>query len=127
MIIEFEKGSNIQLSPNFNSNEFDCRCGDCESTLIDMCHVDILQLIRDEAGPIHITSAYRCDKHNRNIGGAKNSQHKKGTATDLVPRYISISILAKIARKYGVKGLGIYKTFIHADNRAGKIARWGVK
>lgn len=127
MIIEIKKGSNLQLSDNFNSDEFDCRCDECTITLIDLCHVDTLQMVRNEAGPVWITSGYRCKKHNKNVGGAEDSQHPKGTAADLVPKLISIKKLAKIAQKHGVKGLGIYKTFVHVDNRIGKKARWSVR
>ena len=33
---------------------------------------------------IRITSGYRCQKLNTKVGGAKNSQHKKGEAADFV-------------------------------------------
>ena len=53
--------------------------------------VEILQVIRDEYGkPIIVTSAFRCDKLNKAVGGAKNSQHTKGEAADI--RSVSDSI-----------------------------------
>lgn len=33
--------------------------------------------------PIIVTSGYRCDKLNRAVGGARNSQHTKGQAADI--------------------------------------------
>lgn len=53
--------------------------------------VEILQVIRDEYGkPIIVTSGFRCDKLNKAVGGAKNSQHTKGEAADI--RSVSDSI-----------------------------------
>lgn len=53
--------------------------------------VEILQVIRDEYDkPIIVTSAFRCDKLNKAVGGAKNSQHTKGEAADI--RSVSDSI-----------------------------------
>ena len=43
-----------------------------------------LQRIRDRYGkPIIISSGYRCDKLNRAVGGAKNSDHRFGAASDI--------------------------------------------
>jgi hypothetical protein len=39
--------------------------------------------MRDELGPIRISSGYRSPKLNRSIGGSKKSQHCKGEALDL--------------------------------------------
>ena len=53
--------------------------------------IEILQVIRDEYGkPIIVTSGFRCDKLNKAVGGAKNSQHTKGEAADI--RSVSDSI-----------------------------------
>ena len=50
-----------------------------------------MQVIRDEYGkPIIVTSGFRCDKLNKAVGGAKNSQHTKGEAADI--RSVSDSI-----------------------------------
>ena len=45
---------------------------------------EVLQPIRNEYGkPIIVSSAYRCDKLNKAVGGAKNSDHKFGCAADI--------------------------------------------
>jgi len=44
---------------------------------------DVLQPMRDELGPIRITSGYRSPRLNRAIGGSKKSQHCKGQALDI--------------------------------------------
>jgi hypothetical protein len=44
---------------------------------------NLIQPMRDELGPIRVTSGYRSPKLNRSIGGSKKSQHCKGEALDL--------------------------------------------
>ena len=44
---------------------------------------EILQPMRDELGPIRVTSGYRSPKLNRSIGGSTKSQHCKGQAVDI--------------------------------------------
>jgi hypothetical protein len=44
---------------------------------------NLVQPMRDELGPIRVTSGYRSPKLNRSIGGSKKSQHCKGEALDL--------------------------------------------
>jgi len=48
--------------------------------------VNCLDPIREIYGkPINVSSGYRCEALNKAVGGATNSQHKKGEAADLVP------------------------------------------
>lgn len=43
-----------------------------------------LDLLRIDLGcPLHVTSGFRCDKHNSIVGGSATSWHKLGLATDL--------------------------------------------
>lgn len=125
MIKVFEKGSSTPLSRNFNSNEFDCKCENesCKTTLIDMDHVAKLQKLRNKIKKsIKITSAYRCEAHNTAVGGAKHSQHKLGTATDIQSE-IRPNGMANWAEEFSFDGIGRYDTFTHIDSRGYK-ARW---
>lgn len=45
--------------------------------------VHVLQKIRDEFGPVIVTSGYRCHQLNSYIGGSKMSQHCRGEAADI--------------------------------------------
>lgn len=50
----------------------------------------ILDPLREKYGkPITVSSGYRCSELNELIGGAKNSQHKKGLAADITAGSIS--------------------------------------
>jgi uncharacterized protein YcbK (DUF882 family) len=57
--------------------------------------------------------------------GAKNSQHLKGTAADIVVKGITPERVAKYAETLLPKsgGIGRYKTFTHVDVRSVK-SRW---
>ncbi len=44
---------------------------------------NLIQPMRDELGPIRISSGYRNPSLNRAIGGSRSSQHCKGEALDL--------------------------------------------
>ncbi len=71
---------------------------------------------------ITILSAYRTEKHNRSIGGARFSQHVQGRALDLrPPKGIPLDMfwhdIKANALKFGIRGIGKYKTFVHIDTR----------
>lgn len=90
----------------------------------------MLQQIRDLVNvPMSITSAYRCPDHNEKVGGAKNSQHKLGSAADLQakgvkPQDLHAAILDLVsAKRIPEGGLGLYNSFVHYDIRPQK-ARW---
>jgi hypothetical protein len=64
---------------------------------IENLAVNVIQPVRDEFGPIRITSGFRCAKLNKKINGSKNSNHVKGEAADIEPV------------EYGVKLVDIVK------------------
>jgi len=83
------------LSKNFSRSEFACpHCGEVE---IDPLLVATLQRIRDKAGPVVVTSGYRCPVHNEAVGGVNNSQHIYGRAADIyVPSMSQAALLALV-------------------------------
>lgn len=113
----FFKFGNIQFTTNFNQREFDCSCRFCSLTVVDLKLMTQLQLFRDHLGKsIKITSGYRCETYNREIGGVKNSQHALGKAADIVVNGMNTEDLAKEAKKF-FTGVGTYDTFVHVDVR----------
>ena len=129
---EYKKGSTEQLSPNFKSREFDCHGnGCCSTTKLDPKLVEYLQMIRDHfKQPINVTSAYRCETHNRNVGGASRSYHMQGKAADIVVQGVSSREVAKYAESIGILGIGLYETssdgfFTHVDTRTTKAFWYG--
>ena len=115
--------NNIQISENFTLSEFQCR--HCKQVKLDPRLVYLLQVLRTEIGkPIHITSGFRCDTHNRNVGGALDSYHVKGMAADvaIAPTGLTASKLLEACNKVGFTGIGVYSDqgFIHVDVRPGR-------
>lgn len=123
----YTKGKAVKLSTNFKSTEFDCKCnGYCKKTIIDSQLVTYLQLIRNHFGkPITINSGYRCAKHNRAVGGSSGSKHTKGAAADIVVRGVEPKEVAKYCEAIGIKGIGLYSTFVHIDTRSKKSFWYG--
>lgn len=118
-----------QLSRNFRSEEFACKCG-CG---LDDPHPDLitaLQELRDRLGvAIHVVSGCRCERHNANVGGEDNSYHlpiNGCKAADIVTRHHTPFQLRKEAYTIDAfwnGGVGLYPSFLHVDVR-GFPSRW---
>ncbi len=100
---------------HFRAEEFVCK--HCGKVIIEGQLIEILEKLREYLKePVIITSAYRCEGHNRAIGGVSNSAHVKGYAVDIKvlssqTRYRVIEYLLK----EGINRIGIAKDFIHFD------------
>ena len=135
MIIK--KGDTAQITKNFNAKELFSKSfpAPSEHFLSDQV-VNAAQFIRDYVNsPVKINSSYRTVVHNSSIGGAKRSQHLKGTALDLsfsnenILLQLHQSILKKDAFLNqligtGINGVGLYDRFIHIDSRPGPFTFW---
>jgi len=121
-IKKYKKGEDIRLSANFHLKEYECSCSNCSETLVDLDHITKLQQLRHDLGSsITITSAYRCPAHNAAVGGSSQSQHKLGTATDILVSDMEPSEVQDACEHFD--GLGRYDSFTHVDSR-GSQARW---
>jgi uncharacterized protein YcbK (DUF882 family) len=114
----------MQLSKNFKSTEFQCKC--CKQLPQEGMNphlIELLQDIRDAIGKsISITSGYRCQKHNQKVKGAKLSQHVLGNASDIQVSGMSAADVHKFLLEHfddRIGGLGKYPTFTHVDCRTG--------
>ena len=121
------------MTKNFKLEEFQCKCG-CEmpqevfSNIIKLASQ--LQILRDYLGrPVRVNSAYRCEQHNKKVGGRPNSQHLLGKAADIVVDSLKPAEVYAVINDLidmGIMlqgGLGNYDTFTHYDIRKKK-ARW---
>ena len=89
---------NINDFKNFKLNEIKCKCGGkyCNGYPTGFSYelLNQLQNIRNHFGKaVIITSALRCEKHNSNVGGVKNSKHTQGKAVDFYVKGISYKTL----------------------------------
>lgn len=73
---------------------------------------------RDLAGaPFSLTSAYRCPKHNKAVGGVPTSAHTRGYAVDIRcvdshSRFVILQALLEV----GFRRIELAPTWIHVDN-----------
>lgn len=114
------------ISKHFDREEFACKCCKCESIAVDHELIEVLEKLRNHTGqPITITSAYRCQKHNKSVGGATKSKHRLGIAADIQVKNFSPADIASYFRnQYPTKyGVGEYSSFVHIDVRQ-DAARW---
>lgn len=120
------KGPVMQMSADFWSNEFYCKCGFCMDQLVDSDLVLQLQMLRDLLKqPIKIRSGFRCDRHNEQLmaqgfKASKNSQHKQGRAVDISVVGYSGPQLYEKAKKF-FKAIGVGKGWIHVDTRPERV------
>ena len=81
----YRNTDSTQLSAHFNVREFRCKCGKSHSFLIDN---DLLEKLEQLHAAFHcskiiVNSGYRCQTHDKNVGGNGVGQHTKGTAADI--------------------------------------------
>ena len=100
---------------HFSKSEFECPC--CSKVLVSRKLVFMLDMARSLAGvPFKISSGYRCTKHNKQVGGVKNSAHLIGLAVDIeVPDNVSRLKILRALVIVGFNRIGISKGFIHVD------------
>lgn len=127
----------IAVTPHFCLVEFSCRDGApypghwIEERLRPLC--DTLEVIRlAVGGPLAILSGYRTESYNRQINGAKLSQHVQGRAADIraagfnaATLHALVLSLYKAGTLPHLGGLGLYAGFVHCDVRATeRLIRW---
>jgi len=106
-------------SKYFQAKELACPC--CGKVEMKQELIDRLDEIRELYGkPIRITSGFRCEKHNSEVGGKPNSAHVTGEAVDIAcssseDRFV----LIRLALASGFFRIGIANGFIHIDISGG--------
>ncbi|MDR0738809.1 MAG: peptidoglycan-binding protein [Oscillospiraceae bacterium] len=133
------RDGNTRVSANFKVGEFACSDGS-DFILISNNLLGVLENIRSRfSRPVKINSGYRTTAHNARLGAVPNSQHRYGTAADIVVDGVSGKDLYEYADKNIPEivrgGLGAYyqpghkddpnfrSNMIHVDVRSTR-ARW---
>ena len=105
----------------FSEKEQSCNC--CNQGKLNGDTLIRLNFARLDAGvPFVVNCACRCEKHNRDVGGVENSAHKikpdnTANAVDIKCESSSLRfILVRSLLRAGFKRIGVYSTFIHADD-----------
>ena len=117
----------IKLGPNFTVSELQCPC--CKELKMDQEFLYKLQTMRYKLGfPFLINSGYRCEKYNLSLPKSSElSQHLKGRAVDIDTTRLGGHkkfILIEAAIEVGMNGIGIYRNFLHIDNRVTQRVVW---
>ena len=92
---------------HFGRHEMRCRC--CGRGAVALALVLALEDLRTlYGGPVVIASGWRCEPHNREVGGHPQSRHLVGCAVDVAPRpteadrWAALRLaVVDVARKYG--------------------------
>lgn len=93
------KINNIPVGPHFRLYEFEDPT--TKEVILHETIANILNLVRDEYGkPISLSSGYRTEKHNAEVGGQPDSKHPKGEAIDMVVLHEDFTTLEKILSRY---------------------------
>lgn len=104
------ENGDLKLSEHFKIREFRCKCGKCNELLLDETLVDWLQRIRNHFGvSVHINSGYRCQTHNKAVGGSSTSHHMRGMAADIRVKGVSPKTVAQYAETIGILRIGLYE------------------
>lgn len=129
------------LTSNLSRSEVSCQCG-CG---FDVTDYELILAVQDSGNffkhidsadhvIVIVTSGNRCEKHNKGIGGAPDSQHLYGKAMDYKVKTVkngetrliqANELYAFLDGKYPEKyGIGMYQRGrVHLDVRQHK-ARW---
>jgi uncharacterized protein YcbK (DUF882 family) len=112
------------MSKYFKPQEFACKC--CGQVKTNSILLNLLDSIREQLNePVYINSGYRCEKHNAEVDGKKQSQHLLGNAADIHVKSLTPKQLYNFLEKeYDIPGMGLYNTFVHIDVRTTGKARW---
>ncbi|HOL39381.1 MAG TPA: D-Ala-D-Ala carboxypeptidase family metallohydrolase [Dictyoglomaceae bacterium] len=108
------KTNAIKISKNFYLSDFQCRC--CQRVML---HPDLLEkmdrLSEEVKEKIQITSGYRCEKHNKEVGGVPNSKHTKGLACDLTCKNLKETYESVKKLGFSFTKLDERKKYIHVE------------
>ena len=129
MVIDYGKKDVVPLSEHFDSVAFNCPCNDpgCNHTLVDSDLVEDLEKLYALVGEIWVSSGFRCQRHNRLVGGKPGSLHLVGKAADIQSPAVKPATVSEIAEahipRFKSGGIGLAKNFVHLDVR-GYRSRW---
>jgi zinc D-Ala-D-Ala carboxypeptidase len=101
---------------HFGRDEFACPC--CGACDMDEDFLLRLDAAREIAGvPFTINSGFRCEAHNRAVGGTPGSLHTAGRAADIAAttREERGAVLRGLYGA-GITSVAIASSFIHADS-----------
>lgn len=119
-IMLLPKNLSVTLGESLEHLEFRCKCSytDCNHTLVSNDLLFAWNGMRSTwMNPLIVNSGFRCQKHNKKIGGIDKSSHMTGLAIDISTygmgeqEKTDLEHHARIYFDY----VKVYKTFIHCQ------------
>lgn len=106
----------------FKPEEFERNAPEGSARYMDYNLVKRLDEAREIAGiPFLITSAYRTEEHNAEVGGSKTSSHCKGTAVDIAAKDgRTVFIMLQAMLQVGLTRFEVDEYHIHVDTDSTK-------
>ena len=91
-----------KLAKHFTADEYTVnQTENCNITVEALKHAEILEEFRVWLGkPMKVNAWYRTPAYNKKVGGAANSSHLRGVATDISMPRVSQSVFIKYAKKW---------------------------
>lgn len=82
----YKSTDKTQLTEHFNVSEFRCKCGQNHNTILNPELPEKLEKLHKalNCSKIIINSGYRCQSHDRTVGGSGSGHHVFGNAADIV-------------------------------------------
>ena len=95
--------STKEKKPHFSASELMCPCCGAGADRMSPSMLQMAEEIRAENGdkPMIVSSAYRCAKHNAEVGGVANSHHLYGQAMDVHINGVPASTIVAQAKRRG--------------------------
>jgi hypothetical protein len=105
----------IDVGHGFTVSDFKCKCG-CGEVAYTPKLVETLADLRRKFGrDVVVTSGYRCEDRNREVGGIEGSLHTEGRAVDFVVRGVSPAKVVQYLSDFD-GGVGEYERHVHIDS-----------
>lgn len=123
-------------SKHFSEKELSCPC--CGQNNVTPDLLDLAEVIRRMLNePMIVHSAYRCKKHNAEVGGQPKSKHLTGQAMDFYVNGMSPAALYNTIVKAWhdgklplLGGIGLYNWGVHIDTmkaQDGHLRTWDLR
>jgi len=120
---------NFNLTKSFKYADFHCKCGGKHPSPMNLDFVFKLEKMQDILGDTfkiakNINSGFRCEQHNKTVGGSRSSFHLYGKAVDIgtkdsTERYL----VCRAAFQIGFGDISVAANFVHIDDRDKKQMR----
>lgn len=125
----------FHITKSFKHSDFACKCGRKHASPMSLEFVFKLEKMQNILGDTYnladnITSGFRCEDHNKTVGGASarngsiGSMHLYGRAVDIYCHDSKIRFaIVEAAQKVGMGDVSLSYQFIHVDDRDTKQMR----